>query len=309
MKHTGKVTNNTDVVTNQKSMANARSVANALVSNLRAYSFKLEENFVFTDVNTPITLNIETDIYPDYLVFNFQKNFGSYTSYNNQITFNSYFDFTNNTSWPLYIYVYAYSAANGFDYNTDTYVSIGTIYINKTAENEYKTSINRNDILLYSFPQQGFEGSKISSQKYVEESINKLTVDTASITSLINVIHPVGSVYITFSDTFDPNTAWPNTTWTKIKEGIFLEATENTAGTEKEAGLPNITGNAYNIQGVDYSADGAFTKTALGYSGWSGNIAGLHHLKFDASKSNAIYGKSETVQPHSLTVVMWQRTG
>lgn len=309
MKHTGKVTNNTDVATNQKSMTNARSVANALVTHLRAYSFKLEGDFVFTDVNTPITLNIETDIYPDYLFFDFSKNFGSYTSYNNQITFNSTFDFTNNTSWPLAIYVYAYSAADGFDYNTDSYVSIGTIYINKTAGTTYKTSINRNDILLYSFPQDGFSGSKISSQKYVEDSIAKLTVDTASITSLINVLHPIGSVYITFSDTFDPNTAWPNTTWTKIKEGIFLEATETTPNTEKEAGLPNIVGVASNIQGVNYAASGAFTKTALGNASWSGNIAGYHHLNFDASRSNAIYGKSETVQPHSLTVVMWQRTG
>ena len=125
---------------------------------------------------------------------------------------------------------------------------------------------------------------------------------------IIDAFYPVGSVYITFSNTFDPNTAWPNTTWTKIKEGIFLEATETTAGTEKEAGLPNITGNAYNIQGVGYNADGAFTKTALGNASWSGNIAGYHQLHFDASRSSAVYGKSSTVQPHSLTVVMWQRT-
>ena len=131
---------------------------------------------------------------------------------------------------------------------------------------------------------------------------------------IIDAFYPVGSVYITFSNTFDPNTAWPNTTWTKIKEGIFLEATETTAGTEKEAGLPNITGGIRVGDGARAfsSGTGAFRITefnnAIAYGVSSPQWQLACQGDFDASRSSAVYGKSSTVQPHSLTVVMWQRT-
>ena len=130
---------------------------------------------------------------------------------------------------------------------------------------------------------------------------------------IIDAFYPVGSVYITFSDTFDPNTAWSNTTWKKIKEGIFLEATETTAGTEKEAGLPNITGTISSHLNTYMNVTTGAIRPSNGYnyectpkSGGSYNQ--YNALSFDASRSSAVYGKSDTVQPHSLTVVMWQRT-
>ena len=123
----------------------------------------------------------------------------------------------------------------------------------------------------------------------------------------VDSIYPVGSVYLSMDANFNPNVTWVGTTWEKLADGIFLESNA-VPGTETEAGLPNITGNSYNIQGVGYSVDGAFTKTALGNASWSGNIGGYHHLHFDASRSSAVYGKSTTVQPHSITVVMWKRT-
>ena len=139
--------------------------------------------------------------------------------------------------------------------------------------------------------------------------ITNLT-NTTSSKAIIDLIYPVGATFISFDNAFDPNTVWNGTTWEKIKEGIFLEATEvaRDVGTEKEAGLPNITGTAYNIQGVNYGCDGAFTKTALGNASWSGNIAGYHNLHFNASRSSAVYGKSTTVQPHSVKTFIWKRT-
>jgi microcystin-dependent protein len=78
------------------------------------------------------------------------------------------------------------------------------------------------------------------------------------------------------------------------------------AGTVKQPGLPNITGtfNADHYPQPAY-ATGAFerldsTVTARNTSTSSGTLSDDMH--FDASKSNPIYGASDTVQPNALTV-------
>ena len=140
----------------------------------------------------------------------------------------------------------------------------------------------------------------------------------------IDAIYPVGSVYISMLTSFDPNTAWTGTTWTKIKTGLFLEASD-TAGTEIEAGLPNITGYIENndqlgsvapLTDMSISCRGAFNWNEGG-SGYTIEAAPAaagsgtclaNQIYFNAGKSNPIYGNSITVQPNSITVVMWQRT-
>ena len=75
-----------------------------------------------------------------------------------------------------------------------------------------------------------------------------------------------------------------------------------TAGTVKAAGLPNITGTFEPSDGRGGAATGAFYKTS--YSGWKekGTEGTDYTWKFDASRSNAIYGASTTVQPPALTM-------
>ena len=79
----------------------------------------------------------------------------------------------------------------------------------------------------------------------------------------------------------------------------------NTSGTEKEAGLPNIEGKTYNmISGSSYE-EGALSNPE---SVNTINIGGSSTTKYrwlylDASKSNPIYGNSDTVQPPALTMV------
>jgi microcystin-dependent protein len=89
-------------------------------------------------------------------------------------------------------------------------------------------------------------------------------------------------------------------------DGKFPEGS-TVAGTVKQPGLPNITGstpiatNDYRsqrpsqatgaMQGVDGSRDGDPTGSCV----MSGTMT------FDASRSSAIYGASDTVQPYSLT--------
>lgn len=89
----------------------------------------------------------------------------------------------------------------------------------------------------------------------------------------------------------------------KFKQGA------STAGTNKAAGLPNITGAvpsassqfAYNTGG---EASGAFyIDTSKQVASKEGDRYRTNGFAMDASRSNAIYGKSTTVQPPAVTVL------
>ena len=87
----------------------------------------------------------------------------------------------------------------------------------------------------------------------------------------------------------------------------FLEG-HATAGTSIAAGLPNITGKSgrfhSNVQNFSIETNiGALTATISGTgNGYEKYTKAMYYLNFDASKSNAIYGKSTTVQPPAVTV-------
>ena len=80
-----------------------------------------------------------------------------------------------------------------------------------------------------------------------------------------------------------------------------------TAGTYKEAGLPNIEGSITTVLNMSPkpTVAGAFadtTTTQVGNAG-SGSYSNKSTIIFNASKSNAIYGSSSTVQPPALTML------
>ncbi len=141
--------------------------------------------------------------------------------------------------------------------------------------------------------------STVLSEKYVKEA------------DVVDLFYPVGSIMLTLSSTFDPNTSYTGTTWVRLADGLFLEA-NSTPNTEKEAGLPDITGTINEGNGAEpvSSATGAFygTSTTVTAPASGGTMGGVRNISFAASRSNSIYGNSTTVQPHSLTVVMWKRT-
>lgn len=89
-----------------------------------------------------------------------------------------------------------------------------------------------------------------------------------------------------------------------LNNGSFLEGS-NTAGTVKSAGLPNITAYSTSsfiyVDSEDY-VNGAFVSGSKHMQVNGGSAAQVKELTFDASKSNSIYGKSNTVQPKSVTV-------
>lgn len=89
--------------------------------------------------------------------------------------------------------------------------------------------------------------------------------------------------------------------------GIVEGTTDLTAlGDLVEAGLPNITGNLYNINTWSGTADGAFavTDTANRDSSGSGNTT-YRRFTLNASNSSSIYGNSTTVQPQTIKVLYY----
>ena len=73
-------------------------------------------------------------------------------------------------------------------------------------------------------------------------------------------------------------------------------------GTYKQAGLPNITGRICGEMGT--YPNGAFYKTGSreGDTATSGSVTDSTY-GFDASRCSAVYGRSSTVQPASLTLL------
>jgi len=99
-----------------------------------------------------------------------------------------------------------------------------------------------------------------------------------------------------------------NTTFNlpKLTDNRFIEGS-NTIGTYQDAGLPNITGefNANMLGDSGFTGKGAF-KSGSTISSQTPNSSGDGSQKgfsFDASSCAEVYGKSETVQPKSLTLL------
>ena len=87
--------------------------------------------------------------------------------------------------------------------------------------------------------------------------------------------------------------------------GAYLKGAENSANVGKyvDAGLPNITGGVdSNGHGTADSTDyGALSKEIDGGSGGYSSAGGTYRILLDASRSNPIYGNSDTVTPETMT--------
>lgn len=143
-----------------------------------------------------------------------------------------------------------------------------------------------------------------------------LTVDADGTLSADSALaaYPVGSIFQTVSTT-SPAALFGGT-WQEIAQNRVLMGASyaHAAGTTVEAGLPNITGRAgpdeqagfYNVNRPN--AYGAFYGGGKSYD-WaaSGTSTPGKDLCFDASRSNPIYGRSNTVQPAAYYVHIWRR--
>lgn len=125
--------------------------------------------------------------------------------------------------------------------------------------------------------------------------------------------YPVGSIFQTVSST-SPAALFGGT-WEQIaSERVLMGASSShKAGTTVKAGLPNITGTADGgvLSVSTPKSNGAFGAThhdsSLPYLSGDALRLSTYDRTFDASKSNPIYGASNTVQPAAYYVHYWQR--
>lgn len=150
---------------------------------------------------------------------------------------------------------------------------------------------------------------------YIEEVSEELNLKvntinsqlSSSVLSNLQSVYPIGSLYIGVNDNCPIANLFG--TWEKVAEGLCLQGATSSQvpGETVEAGLPNITGTL-KTRGGSASASGAFVisgkSEVANYDTGSQNSS----FSFDASRSNAIYGNSDTVQPPAYLVNVWKRT-
>lgn len=147
-----------------------------------------------------------------------------------------------------------------------------------------------------------------------------------SIHSIVDIIYPIGSVYIS-TTTANPKNLFGGT-WEQIATGRTLwgASNDNELNTTVNSGLPNITGT-YDPRWSDSSGGGimmvaqnsgamytsrpgnhGYWWAAVTSSGGAGSNTQYHtRLNFSAQRSNSIYGNSTIVQPPAYKVYMWRR--
>lgn len=147
-----------------------------------------------------------------------------------------------------------------------------------------------------------------------------LTVDADGTLSADSALaaYPVGSIFQTVGKT-SPAALFGGT-WQEIAQNRVLMGASyaHAAGTTVEAGLPNITGSLIETEAesspfrgskASLSKSGAlkFTEVNTDWGGYSKLSGSAYNIKFDASLSNPIYGRSTTVQPAAYYVHIWKR--
>lgn len=144
--------------------------------------------------------------------------------------------------------------------------------------------------------------------------INVAEDGTISINVSVDTIFPVGSIYLS-KNTTSPAVLFGGT-WQQIAQNRVLmgASSAHAAGTTVEAGLPNITatGGFYeNLSSGDLKnrLTGAFYANANDqtHRGSASSDDDNPTLDFDASRSNPIYGRSNTVQPPAYYINIWVR--
>lgn len=164
--------------------------------------------------------------------------------------------------------------------------------------------------------------NKAYADKLASATRTALSEELSAIKSdMVDIFYPVGTVYMS-ADKSKTKADFPFMqygTWEEVPANLCLQTGNvSEAGTQKNAGLPNITGRRVaSWGGGDYSPRGYVTgcfkfdsdpdySTTINGDNWNdGHGTGF---SFDASLSNPIYGSSDTVQPPAYMVRAWVRT-
>ena len=181
-----------------------------------------------------------------------------------------------------------------------------------TAADIYDT---RADETVCGVMRDGVHGTLVQQWKAVIESMRGGSFYTrAEVDALLKSLKsvdpfPVGSIYQSTART-SPAALFGGT-WQEIAQNRVLmgAGSGHAAGTTVEAGLPNITGSfVADVKKGEHKVSGAFTAgNVIASTGEYNSFSDVYKFSLDASKSNAIYGRSATVQPAAYYVHIWHR--
>lgn len=163
--------------------------------------------------------------------------------------------------------------------------------------------------------QQAFDANSykvinVANPTNPQDAVNLQTLQSTTsngIDDLLEALYPVGSLYIGTQSTCPLESLISGSTWTLVATDRALWGGDGTnANTTIEAGLPNITGKIGTI-GIGGTINGAFYRDGSGGQIENGG-QNDYNVSFNASRSSAIYGNSDTVQPPAYRVNVWRRT-
>ena len=151
--------------------------------------------------------------------------------------------------------------------------------------------------------------TKLAGEGLSVDKTGKMNVDQTGALACF----PIGSIYQS-TDPTSPAALFGGT-WEQIaSERVLMGASSShKAGTTVKAGLPNITGTANGgvLSVSTPQSNGAFGAThydsSLSYLSGDVRRLSIYNRTFDASRSNPIYGASDTVQPAAYYVYIWHR--
>ena len=156
-----------------------------------------------------------------------------------------------------------------------------------------------------------------------ESDASYVKLPTVDATQLIDLIYPIGSIYMSVTQTSPAS--FLGGTWTALEEGkaLWTTTTASTGGATIAAGLPNITG-FFKVGAVYKSYWEVMTVSGAFYADEYGNNQNLDNngyeyrncynlFCFNAQNTNAITktiykDDCTTVQPPAIRVYAWQRT-
>lgn len=159
--------------------------------------------------------------------------------------------------------------------------------------------------------------------KTITDGSAVFTVRDKRMASMIDFFYPIGSVYVS-ADKNKTKADFPFMeygTWEEIPANLCLQTgSVSEAGTQRNAGVPNITGELFVVPGTNNiqvlrEGSGALSADTLSTTKMTDEVClsnytrhRTHNVTFDASQSNSIYGSSDTVQPPAYMVRAWVRT-
>ena len=153
----------------------------------------------------------------------------------------------------------------------------------------------------------------------IKDGTAEFRVRDQRLKAMVDFFFPVGAIYTCVTK---PPWMEEYGEWQEVGAGRVLWGADDIhkAGTEIKAGLPNITGHdvSHYSNNDRTFVSGAFIasvpissaeagKRGMIYSDSVNASTSRHYSQFDASKSNPIYGASDTVQPPAYVVHFYQR--